>query len=539
MMKRCLSALLVVVLAWACDAAESASASQDGTSDPDSQIAEEADSAAVADIGADTVTLADTETVADTDIVTDTDSVTDTVMDTVMDTATDIETVAEAGSDTAMDAVAETTADADFNDLPEVVADSGDEVETGPTGCQSAVQCPAPSALCQVAVCESGGTCAVALADEGSACTDGNACTQGDLCVAGQCAGKPLACDDANPCTTDGCDAGTCSHVPLAAGTVCAAGQVCWQGECVAYEKTAVTVWQDKLGCTTPQTWPLGEPGEWGANLVTCALVVSTMSFGTTDLSTTSVAIPVPAGSSMLLSVSSLCRTLVQYWAGDFYADGATGKCLVEVISEGKVIATGEVAAAKAGYAPPAASPVTTTVAFAAPPSASVQIRLRAHHEAYPYGAALGMNVYPLQSWEVGSLVLQSLPPVLGGCQTDKACDDANVCTLDTCVAGVCKHAAAGDGEPCGEGKLAPNPDCLGGYSCSAGYCMVYSVQASSNCVLTNGCAGFCKEISGKLTCDSVWSTMCQATPSPQCKQAFVGCTASGTCIYSDPKCPY
>jgi hypothetical protein len=42
--------------------------------------------------------------------------------------------------------------------------------------------------------------------DDGLRCSDGTACTVGDTCAGGVCSGTPLACDDGDPCTVDACD---------------------------------------------------------------------------------------------------------------------------------------------------------------------------------------------------------------------------------------------------------------------------------------------------------------------------------------------
>lgn len=48
---------------------------------------------------------------------------------------------------------------------------------------------------------------------DGATCDDGNACTVGEVCNAGTCASPPVACDDADPCTTDACNpASGCVH---------------------------------------------------------------------------------------------------------------------------------------------------------------------------------------------------------------------------------------------------------------------------------------------------------------------------------------
>ncbi len=66
-------------------------------------------------------------------------------------------------------------------------------------------------------------------------CTDGDACTTGDLCKNGTCgAGVAVACDDANPCTTEACVPSTgCLAQPVANGKACGKGGTCQTGSCV------------------------------------------------------------------------------------------------------------------------------------------------------------------------------------------------------------------------------------------------------------------------------------------------------------------
>ncbi len=88
---------------------------------------------------------------------------------------------------------------------------------------------------------------------DGVACTDASACTLGDTCKAGACMpGPALGCDDANPCTSDACDATTgCSHA--AASGSCEADndactvEICVLGQCAA---GAAKNCDDGNGCT-------------------------------------------------------------------------------------------------------------------------------------------------------------------------------------------------------------------------------------------------------------------------------------------------
>jgi len=80
-------------------------------------------------------------------------------------------------------------------------------------------------------------------APEAGECSDNNECTTGDHCAAGACVGDaPVDCDDDNPCTTDKClPNGGCQHLPwegpCSDGDVCTGLDKCLDGSCVAGEK--------------------------------------------------------------------------------------------------------------------------------------------------------------------------------------------------------------------------------------------------------------------------------------------------------------
>ncbi|MBM4352649.1 MAG: hypothetical protein FJ109_02470 [Deltaproteobacteria bacterium] len=84
------------------------------------------------------------------------------------------------------------------------------------------------------------------------ACNDSNLCTTGDVCSAGKCVGKPVVCNDNNVCTDDSCDAktGLCVYAPNTSpcndGNVCTTGDVCSAGKCAGKP----VVCDDKNPCT-------------------------------------------------------------------------------------------------------------------------------------------------------------------------------------------------------------------------------------------------------------------------------------------------
>jgi cysteine-rich repeat protein len=71
---------------------------------------------------------------------------------------------------------------------------------------------------CHLALCDpADGSCSSPPKAEGAACNDGNACTVVDQCIAAVCTGMtPIQCNDAEPCTSDGCaPALGCVFTPL------------------------------------------------------------------------------------------------------------------------------------------------------------------------------------------------------------------------------------------------------------------------------------------------------------------------------------
>lgn len=105
--------------------------------------------------------------------------------------------------------------------------------------CRSDADCASPPGACWDARghCGADATCTYTAATTGAPCDDGDACTASDRCDGrGACkAGQPTACDDANPCTTDGCDPATgCTKTTLDDGTTCGPGSAqCAGGACV------------------------------------------------------------------------------------------------------------------------------------------------------------------------------------------------------------------------------------------------------------------------------------------------------------------
>ncbi|MCB9740780.1 MAG: hypothetical protein H6747_16060 [Deltaproteobacteria bacterium] len=104
----------------------------------------------------------------------------------------------------------------------------------------SVITCPSLDLPCASMQCDpKSATCiAQPKGAQGGSCDDDDACTVNTTCQGTACTnGKPISCEDANPCTLDQCIASSgCAHVPIT-GPACFAGEVsgfCVQGDCKA-----------------------------------------------------------------------------------------------------------------------------------------------------------------------------------------------------------------------------------------------------------------------------------------------------------------
>ena len=87
-------------------------------------------------------------------------------------------------------------------------------------------------------------------------CSDGNACTAPDQCAGGKCSGSgQVKCDDANPCTADGCETATgCKFGPGNEGAPCSDGSACTTVDACKLGKCSGSVapaCDDKNPCTS------------------------------------------------------------------------------------------------------------------------------------------------------------------------------------------------------------------------------------------------------------------------------------------------
>ncbi len=155
-----------------------------------------------------------------------------------------------------------------------------DRCEIGVCVGKTAVTC-APSTACMQVACEPAVGCVETPIV--AACDDLDACTADDECKDGVCVGKPITCDDANPCTVDSCDVfegcvydpssqcddgdpctedaclvdGSCVNTPFDGpcedGDLCTTGEQCAEGTCAGGEPV---VCDDDNACTVDSCDP-------------------------------------------------------------------------------------------------------------------------------------------------------------------------------------------------------------------------------------------------------------------------------------------
>ncbi len=83
------------------------------------------------------------------------------------------------------------------------------------------VVCKSDGNPCTVSACDpKSGACKTTSLPDGAVCAAPSGCFGASTCQAGVCkAAKAEACDDGDPCTSDGCVGQACAHKPVAAGT--------------------------------------------------------------------------------------------------------------------------------------------------------------------------------------------------------------------------------------------------------------------------------------------------------------------------------
>ena len=340
--------------------------------------------------------------------------------------------------------------------------------------------CNADSSACTANDACKDGKCAAGIAlscDDGNACTkdscdaqkgcnsepqadlaceaDGSACTTSDTCKQGACtAGTPVDCDDAKPCTTDGCDpaTGKCSNT-LVVGLGCDDGDVCTHTDlCSAGGACGGTAraCNDGNACTTDTC---------DKTKILADSCVHTLASGgacedgskctTTDVCASGVC---TAGAAKVCKPSAACK--------DAYCDGLTGACVEVSAKVGAACEDGDQCTA------PDVCDAVGACQKGGPRVCSDGDDCTVDGCAKETGCTTAPAADGT-ACDDGDACTDAGKCGTGKCEpgTAKKCDDNDACTTDSCDKTTgCKFAPVGDGTSCDDGdKCTENTACKSG----------------------------------------------------------------------------
>jgi hypothetical protein len=367
-------------------------------------------------------------------------------------------------------------------------------------------------------------------------CSDGNSCTVGDSCVGGACkGGAALSCDDANPCTLDVCELGSCISLaqagPCYDGNACTTGDACVEGFCVV---SGALSCNDANPCTTDLCSPAAGcvfPPKVGA-----------CSDGNACTSGESCVGGVCSGGVAVLCVDSNPCT----------ADSCSPSVGCVFSPQGGPCDDGNVCTVSDGCQAGACIGASTLVCVDGNPCTQDSCNPGS-------GCVFSPSVGPCVDGNACTVGETCQAGACGG-GSAVACNDNNACTDDACLPQVgCVYSpnAAGcnDGNSCTTADQCVQGACvgLGGLNCNDNNpCTVDSCSAGAGCTFSptsGGCSDgnvcttgdFCQGgtcvASGALTCnDGNGCTNDACSPSVGCvfQPNAVGCNDGNACTTND-----
>jgi len=370
------------------------------------------------------------------------------------------------------------------------------------------VSCPAPPSPCLLSVCASAtGACALAPAATSSACDDQNPCTTADVCQGGACAGKPAACDDGNPCTADACDAanGACTSKPAAAacsdGDACTFADACQGGACVGKpvacddgNPCTDDGCTKAKGCGATPNGAACNDGNPCTAADTCAGAVCAGAAKVCDDKNpcTQDTCAAASGGCVFVPTAGACSDANACTSKDTCVAGACHGAPA-VCDDGKPCTADGCDPAKGCFAAnlPDGKPCddgntcTTGDACAAGLCKAIGAPCDDNNvcTADTCVPAKGCQSAPAdgKACDDGSACTAPDVCAAGKCQGAPACDDNNPCTSDACTGGKCSHAANSAG--CDDGNACTGPD-----GCAGGTCQGAAVACPALCGLANTC---------------------------------------------------
>jgi nitrous oxidase accessory protein NosD len=323
---------------------------------------------------------------------------------------------------------------------------------------------------CTIDTCNLATGCQHLAVTNNTPCSDGNLCNGLELCQAGTCRpGTALPCNDGNACTTDTCNTvGGCVHTPVAGCQPCSVtadcndnnactNDVCNAGACQNTAVTNGTSCADSTVCN-------------GAEVCQAGVCTSGTALNCDDNSLCTVDSCDPVAGCRHVGVAD----------GTSCADGTV--CNGAEVCQGGICQPGSPLNCDDG------NPCSTDVCLAV---TGCQHTPLANNTPCPDLTLCN-----------GAEFCQSGICIAG---TPLNCNDANLCTLDTCDPALgCRHTPLANGTPCLDGNV-----CNGVEACQGGVCQP---NTPLNCNDGNACTvDSCNGVSG-----------CINVPIPGCRPCGV-----------------
>jgi cysteine-rich repeat protein len=392
---------------------------------------------------------------------------------------------------------------------------------------------------CTIDLCQGEDGCVYESLMEGE-CLDGDACTIGDHCEEGVCVGKPIDCEDGNPCTLDSCDGlGGCQSENVTAlcddGDPCTLGDLCQEGVCVGSANLAC---DDGNPCTDDAC---GEGGcDHTANVAEC-------DDGNACTQVDLCADMVCAGAQVACDDGNVCTTdSCDVLLGCVVANNANPCDDGDVCSQGDICQAGtcQTGASEATCAD--GNPCTTDgcdaelgCVFSPNGEACDDKNNCTTSDTCVEGACLGSG--SLACNDDNPCTLDSCLPG-GGCTHEAspgACDDGDACTInDSCDSGTCLSGAVlscDDGNPCTD-EGCQEGDCL--FEANAIAC-----DDGNACTSASVCTeGACKGTAASVCDDGNVCTADTCDPANGCVYTNLAapcddgelCTSGDSCVDGD-----
>ncbi len=364
-------------------------------------------------------------------------------------------------------------------------------VGAGVNGCDDANPCTSDSCSAKVG-------CLHGFA--AGSCDDADPCTLGDGCKEGACQGAAKQCDDGNACTNDACDpktgcTTTANSAPCSDGNACTSGDACKDGKC-GFAKTVAcddgNVCTDdgcdpKVGCATSANTALCNDGNACTTKDGCKGGVCTGNPNCED-GNPCTDDGCDAGKCAYLNNGSACSDGNACTTGD---KCALGKCA----GTGKLGCDDNNACTDDSCDPGSGCTQVANSAACNDGNACTT------NDACKQGLCTG----PKKTCDDGKLCTDDSCDVVSGCKAtpnSAACDDGSACTTgDACSQGNC---AAGKAKDCDDANVCTADSCLA----STGQCSNVDGSAKTcddgNVCTTDGCnkvAG-CQHLNNAGACD-------------------------------------